>query len=70
MAQILGIKSYFMFREFEDVTEIPPLPIKIDYNYYLENKEFFNTISNNERLEKEKVEKLENITKNKDKERN
>ena len=60
MAQILGIKSYFMFREFEDVTEIPPLPIKIDYNYYLENKEFFNTISNNERLEKEKVEKYLN----------
>ena len=38
----------------------PPLPIKIDYNYYLENKEFFNTISNNERLEKEKVEKYLN----------
>ena len=40
MAQILGIKSYFMFREFEDVTEIPPLPIKIDYNYYQKIKSF------------------------------
>ena len=60
MAQILGIKSYFMFREFEDVTEIPPLPIKIDYNYYLENKEFFNCISNNEKVEKERVEKYLN----------
>lgn len=57
MAQILGIKSYFMFREFEDVTEIPPLPIKIDYNYYLENKEFFNIFSKDEKVEKESIEK-------------
>ena len=56
MAQILGIKSYFMFREFEDVTEIPPLPIKIDYNYYLENKEFFNKIASSKPVEKTKVE--------------
>lgn len=58
MAQILGIKSYFMFREFEDVTEIPPLPIKIDYNYYLENKEFFSTIATLKPIEKEKIEKF------------
>ncbi|WP_101473605.1 antitoxin [Fusobacterium sp.] len=57
MAQILGIKSYFMFREFEDVTEIPPLPIKLDYNYYLENKEFFNIIATTKPVEKSAVEK-------------
>lgn len=57
MAQILGVKSYFMFREFEDVTEIPPLPIKIDYNYYLENKEFFNILSKGRKVEKTTVEK-------------
>lgn len=57
MAQILGIKSYFMFREFEDVTEIPPLPIKIDYNYYLENKDFFNTIGTFTPVRREKIEK-------------
>ena len=56
MAQILGIKSYFMFREFEDVTEIPPLPIKIDYNYYLENKEFFNILSKDKKVEKTVVQ--------------
>lgn len=60
MAQILGIKSYFMFREFEDVTEIQPLPIKLDYNYYLENKEFFNKIASPTLIEKEKVEEYLN----------
>lgn len=60
MAQILGVKSYFMFREFEDVTEIPPLPIKIDYNYYLENKEFFNILAKGEKVEKSIVDKYLN----------
>ena len=41
MAQLLHIKSYFMFDEFTEVTEISPLPIKADQNIYLENKEFF-----------------------------
>lgn len=58
MAQILVIKSYFMFREFEHVTEIPPLPIKIDYNYYLENKDFFNIISTLKPIEKSKIEEF------------
>ena len=44
MAQLLHIKSYFMFDEFTEVTEISPLPIKADQNIYLENKEFFRLI--------------------------
>lgn len=57
MAQILGVKSYFMFREFEHVTEIPPLPIKLDYNYYLENKEFFNILVKGTEIEKSLIAK-------------
>lgn len=57
MAQILGIKSYFMFSEFQDVTEISPLPIKLDYNYYLENREFFNTILIEKKVKKSKLQK-------------
>lgn len=57
ISQILGLKSYFMFREFEAVTEIQPLPIKIDYNYYLENKEFFKLMSEDRDVLKEEIEK-------------
>ena len=60
ISQILGLKSYFMFREFEAVTEIQPLPIKIDYNYYLENKEFFKLMSEDRDVLKEEIEKYLN----------
>lgn len=48
MAQILHLKSYFMFDEFDEVTEISPLPMKLimisiwkiksSLNYWTERK--------------------------------
>ncbi|MDR3259669.1 MAG: antitoxin [Fusobacteriaceae bacterium] len=58
MAQLLHIKSYFMFDEFSDVTEISPFPFRIDYNYYWEHKNFFNLFKKSDYIEPSKVEKF------------
>lgn len=57
MAQILGVESYFMFREFEEITQIQPLPIQLDYNYYLANKEFFRILGQNQEVLKSEIQK-------------
>ena len=59
MAQLLHIKSYFMFDEFTEVTEISPLPIKADQNIYLENKEFFRLIDRVGKVKLSEVKRLD-----------
>jgi len=55
MAQILHVRSYFMFDEFSEITEISPFPVRIDYNYYWEHREFFDTFRNTDYVPPEKV---------------
>ncbi|MGF6907204.1 antitoxin [Fusobacterium sp. PH5-44] len=57
MAQLLHIKSYFMFDEFDNISEISPFPIRIDYNFYWEHSEFFEIFEKNEYVSHKKVEK-------------
>ena len=58
MAQILHLKSYFMFDEFDEVTEISPLPMKIDYDFYLENKEFFKLLDRKEKVKESEIKEI------------
>ncbi|MDR1835224.1 MAG: antitoxin [Fusobacteriaceae bacterium] len=60
MAQILHVRSYFMFDEFTDVTEISPFPVRIDYNYYWEHRDFFNLFQRQDYVDVEKVERYLN----------
>ena len=55
MAQILHIKSYFMFDEFDSISEIAPFPLRIDYNFYWEHCEFFRSFEENEYISPDKL---------------
>lgn len=57
MAQILHIKSYFMFDEFDNISEISPFPLRIDYNFYWEHCEFFRLFEKNNYISPKKIEK-------------
>ena len=57
MAQILHIKSYFMFDEFDNISKIAPFPLRIDYNFYWEHCEFFRLFEKNEYISQDKLEK-------------
>ena len=58
MAQLLHLKSYFMFDELDEVTEISPLPMRIDYDFYVENKEFFRLLDRKEKIKESEIKEI------------
>lgn len=50
IAQVFGIKAYYMFEAFNEVIELLPLPISFDYNLFSNNIEFFTILAGSKEL--------------------
>jgi putative CRISPR-associated protein (TIGR02619 family) len=50
LAQVFGIKSYYMFEAFNEVIELMPLPISFDYDLFSRNIEFFTLLAGKNEL--------------------
>ena len=58
LAQVFGIKSYYMFEGFNEIIELPPLPISFDKQFFIDNLEFFIKLKMEGLVEKNEVESL------------
>lgn len=56
LAQVFGIKAYYMFEGFNEIIELPPLPISFDKQFFIDNLEFFMKLKKEEPLEKTEIE--------------
>lgn len=58
LAQIYKIKSYYMFEGFNEIIELPPLPISFDRQFFVNNFEFFIKLKMNGLVERNEIETL------------
>ena len=58
LAQVYGIKAYYMFEGFNEIIELPPLPISFDKQFFINNIEFFLLLKSDEMVEKNEIEPL------------
>lgn len=56
LAQVFGIKAYYMFEGFNEIIELLPLPISFDKRFFINNLEFFMKLKREEVLEKSEVD--------------
>jgi len=58
LAQIYGIKSYYMFEGFNEIIELPPLPISFDRQFFINNFQFFIMLKGNDPVKQNDIESL------------
>lgn len=56
IAQIFGIRTYYMFESFNEVIELMPMPISFDKSVFINNSEFFIALNHEEIIDKSKLE--------------
>ena len=56
IAQVFGIKSYYMFEKFDEVIPILPLPINFDYDLYYQYYTFFKKLMDNDIVERNELD--------------
>jgi len=55
IAQVFGIKAYYMFEAFNEVIELLPMPISFDYGLFSRNIEFFTMLAGKELVESSEI---------------
>jgi len=58
LAQVYGMKSYYMFEAFNEIIELPPLPISFDKQLLINNIEFFTKLRSDEMIEKYEIQQF------------
>ena len=64
LGQILKIKVYYMFEGFNEIIELPPLPVSFDYSLWINNYDLLEELENgtfDEELVKNSDERLKTI---------